>query len=1019
MSTVKKSSKKKSSKKKSSKKNSSETESSKKRSPKIVPKHTAKNLPKPNKNFGIDLDKCANCPGCLLYFNFIHQVENTIQQNTSKSTTTELIVKLISNFVWKYGFTYEQIAVNIFKYRFKERVYLLKILVALGLDPNNLRIGGYKVLNQLVYENDILSIIALVENGANIDLERPQNNILHICASKNYPVLLKYALSRNEIEINAVNIDGSSPLYLACLYLNKECIKILLDNGADIEYQTPDEMTCCRELTNLLGYVMHDDPTVYNGIYNRHGDKYDNNIPELVRDIIDVLKLIISAKDNLSRREIYLIRNLCFNKPVIMNENILIDLFIFIVNKFPEIVYQKFNSLGHNAINMSIISCNNSLIKYFVDKTDLNFKNNINNSVPNPFQLLVNHGYVDYVKTILNRDPKIISTKCIFGHNLLHYAFMPCYVHSDIQHIKSNEDIIELVKLFAGSKKINLNHRNNFGYRAIETAIRYCHIDVIKELLKFNTSIFTENRIKQQLFPIFNNNDIISFATQLGRLDVVTYLIQENVQLQLYQIDDIHSIPTALLIAIAYHRKNFIKIFLELPQTIYCLNNIITKEYVINFANLYSNYNVQIIDNHNLNFIDKMSFTNRIDKMISFYSAHYGYSRILILSGLSLLLSFLEKICSTSKKSKNYRSSSHFKFLEIIIFKNDSHDFIFGRYFSNIDSEINLLNYMNDPRFVDNCIEMVGDLIEYPTVLDVYEYLMVINNYFVSNQSALDFIENLGLINKSNKIVKINKTINELLNKSEISIDLNDQDTYNYDDYIENDPEFNSDEFGSDEFSDEAIKDFFGLDNKNLLTEKITSPIKSVKNNQKEDPVKKINKYRVENMLHKFCRGEKLPHYDIIYKCLLETDYYQIFDNKIVVYNDKIILAVIYKLKSSDSPDSQLSYKPNVRTNPSYWIKSYSTNICSPNKQDLYHMFPFILDWILYNWSCVECQTKDKIYPNEFNTHLYFYGELNTNNRMIKGCFEYFLNCHKSLYHRLFHEIDRVPNQIQRQIAGN
>lgn len=1015
MSTVKKSSK-----KKSSKKSSSGNESSKKSSPKIVPKHTAKNLPKPIKNFEIDLDKCANCPGCLTYLSFIRQVENIIQQNSSRSTTTQLIVKLISNFVWKYRFTYEQIAVNLFKYKFKERGYLVKILVSLGFDPNNLKINGHKVLKILVYENDIPSIIALVENGANIDFGKAPSNILHICASRNYPVLLKYALSRNEIDINAVNIDGRSPLYLACLYLNKECIKILLDNGADVEVCTPDEKTCCLELIIFLGNIMHNNLEVYTEIYQRYGDKYSDNISELVGNIVDALKYIISAKNNMSRQEIYTIRNLCFNKPIVMNEKIVFDLFVFIMDKFPKIVYNKFTHLGHNAINVSIMFCNNLLIKYFVDKTDLDFQATINN-ITNPIQMLVNHGYIDYVDTILNRNPKIVSTKCRYNNNLLHYTLMPCYVYSNVPHTKSDKDIIELVKIFANNKKINQNHRNNSGYRPIEVAIRYCSIDVIKELLKYNTTIFAENIIKQQLFPVLNNNDIISFATQLGRFDVVTYLIQENVQFQLYQIDDIHTVPTALLIAIVYHRKNFIQFFLELPQITDCLNNDVTKEYVINFVNMYSNYNVQITDTYNLNFIgnDKMSFTHRIDRMIHFYSVHYGYSKMVILSGLSTILLLLEKICSASKKCKNYRNSPSSKFLESTIFSSGPCDLTFRNEFSNLYTDINLLNYMNDSKFFDNIVEIIGDLIEYPILLDIFEYMFAVRDLPILTQPIIKFIESLGLINQSNKIIKINKIVNELLNKSEISIDLNDQDTHNYDDYVENDPEFDSDEFYTDEFSDEAIKDFFGLDNKNLLTDKTSSPIKPIKNNQKENFNKKIDKYRVENMLHKFCRGEKLPHYDIIYKCLMQTDYYQILDNKIVVHNNEIILAVIYKLKSSDSTNSQMSHKPSVKTNPRDWIKSYSTNICSPNKQDHYHMFPFVLDWILYKWSCVEFQTKDKIYPTEFNTHLYFYGELNTNGRMVKGCFEYFLNCHKSLYHRLFHEIDRVPPQIQRKIYNH
>jgi hypothetical protein len=66
-------------------------------------------------------------------------------------------------------------------------------------------------------------------------------------------------LKVNPKEVNAVNADGYSPLILACYRSNNEVAKMLIDNGADINYQsglgTP-LMSCAVKGNNEIAKIL-------------------------------------------------------------------------------------------------------------------------------------------------------------------------------------------------------------------------------------------------------------------------------------------------------------------------------------------------------------------------------------------------------------------------------------------------------------------------------------------------------------------------------------------------------------------------------------------------------------------------------------------------------------------------------------------------------------------------------------------------------------------------------------------
>ena len=192
--------------------------------------------------------------------------------------------------------------------------------------------------------------------------------------------------------------------------------------------------------------------------------------------------------------------------------------------------------------------------------------------------------------------------------------------------------------------------------------------------------------------------------------------------------------------------------------------------------------------------------------------------------------------------------------------------------------------------------------------------------------------------------------------------------------------------------------------------------------------ITKFNEYHIHKSLYKLRHPVKLEHYDTVVNLLRNTDPYQKTNDKIIVYGkNQETIAIVHALKIDNNPDTldnidnpnnpnnpnNPKSKLQIRSKPSRWIRFYSQNICAKDKQDVNHMFPFVLDWLLMNWTCIERRTRDKMHPDGQDVLIYFYGELLIDGVMVEGCFEYFLNSNNSIFHRLFRENYKLPSKIQ------
>lgn len=185
----------------------------------------------------------------------------------------------------------------------------------------------------------------------------------------------------------------------------------------------------------------------------------------------------------------------------------------------------------------------------------------------------------------------------------------------------------------------------------------------------------------------------------------------------------------------------------------------------------------------------------------------------------------------------------------------------------------------------------------------------------------------------------------------------------------------------------------------------------------------------VKRSLYKLMEPVKLNNHDILLNSLTHiNNMYRITEKEIIIYDSgakQKIIARVNKLKAKMSDFVNLCTKPQARAQPIKWIRHYGINIAMEGKTDANHMFPFILDWLLSTWTCMERRVRDptahikKKFQSVFeNTSylLYFHGYLLLDGKMVEGCYEYFINANGTLFHRLFQTMDKIPIKIASEI---
>ncbi|AZL90013.1 ankyrin repeat protein [Megavirus baoshan] len=932
----------------------------------------------------------------------------------------------------------------------------------LGLDLNSIIIEENYLFEYTIKINDIVSLLALIK--CNIDMDRMKYGkfpILHTCIIFNNIHLFKYFIKEGQ-DINSIDFINNTALHYAIRPNSFEYAKILLDKGADFDTKNSNNNTvfdciCSSIIFNPLG------------IYENKN--YRN-------DILEIFKKIIILKKNITKEEIFKIYFVFMQKPTtdihinifqillkrypniiykkidenknnfvhlsIMNKNdLLVDLFL---NK-------KINIFKKNNIDETIFHL---LFNYGYDKYAEHFLQlypDIVNIIPASnytilqYIILPYHNYIIHEETIMKKTEKDILN------------FIEIIKNYDIKINQRNiygERAIELAirygsinivnKVIELGYKLNENRIKNRVYPAhnnndiLSFCVQLGKFEIFKHLINIGAPL--------HMYHIFKNNEFI--------------------------------IPSSLIMAIICGRDIFITYLLNLVEIKNCLKNPKVRNYLVELFINFGYYNKKILQQLILkeenqkypnNFYKKIrnyQKNNKLkiykNKMIKFQNENFNEVDILISTYIMLnifVVIYNDKKgdCSTVLEnlidkmmdiigSKNIYISHIFNIITDFI---DFYNFYELGYCINIINDpINLHNkeYFKKQLFAFHKLDMFNKINKIYDTINIIDSLLRCYGFNINSNINLDL--NFDMYDGNNHIDydtgseseiniceknfdfydnDLNMTMDSIhtilngFNKPKKIITQTNIDTNNIDNDVNNIDLFNKDLINKSDtnlfnilFIDENFYDIDETqDNINILNNKnkFCKPIKS--NNLRKFKLSKYDIYHIDKSLRNLRYPIMLENHDIIKNLLHKTNLYTKSSEKITIYDDyHKIITVVYPMKNTT--DNFTISKISSKKRPTQWIKSYAPNICGEGKRDTYHMFPFILDLLLRKWSCIENNSIDKINPGKRIFYYYFLGEIIIKDKIIKGCFEYFINNNGSLFHRLFKKIDNVPQKIINEI---
>jgi ankyrin repeat protein len=175
----------------------------------------------------------------ILQYSIIENLENTF--NFYLNLNLNLEEKDISNLI--------KLSIQQNNTFFLEKILDKFLLNGLNLNKpldNNTSIVDYLYLNIAIYEKKLSHINILLSLGTRIDINYPINqmNSLHFAILIGHQSIVKVLIdSSNKSILNSVNKNFNTPLHLAILEESISMVKLLVENGANINFKNKEGLT--------------------------------------------------------------------------------------------------------------------------------------------------------------------------------------------------------------------------------------------------------------------------------------------------------------------------------------------------------------------------------------------------------------------------------------------------------------------------------------------------------------------------------------------------------------------------------------------------------------------------------------------------------------------------------------------------------------------------------------------------------------------------------------------------------
>ena len=548
----------------------------------------------------------------------------------------------------------------------KNKTTILKYAHLLGCQLTIPFINAVKI-------NDILSAALCLKYGASLDWKDANNcTLAHICASKGHYALLRSFILRG-LPVNDKTLDGITPLQLA---LNKEhyqCAIELIDNNATLQWQftstnddyidfDSDEIDIFNDLMNELyatgDFHSADDSAdnnlddklncdYFNDIINNKDNHKDDSSDSEINDAYEenalnillenykpasltLIKLVISKLQYLNEQNINQIRIL-----IIKNQLDLVDL---ILSKFPDQINHVFKD-NNTCLSILIINKHSDITTKYLRLLTTDLYPDIETPYIHRFAHTFDINNLEY---LLEKDPNQIHNLCYNSRTPIDYILL---FFSD----KYESDVILTIS-FLASKGCNINNRNSFGFRTIETAIQYCSNNVIDLLINLGANIHDKIINENQYFPAIVNNDLIGFAAQIGNVQAIDLLRKHNVKINLYQ-----RVPTAMILAIKCDQIKAVTYLMGIDE----INTICNKnkekllDYSINIGMANKKIMLYFASEDYVKVLKPNAIRitlNNLEKELSIHIDDYEDHRDEILTTIRLLLFILMQCCIFESK---------------------------------------------------------------------------------------------------------------------------------------------------------------------------------------------------------------------------------------------------------------------------------------------------------------------------------------------------------------------------------
>lgn len=861
----------------------------------------------------------------------------------------------------------------------------------------------YSLLHVSILSDEIIFFCQLMKRGVNINVYNDDGNIIHFCVANEKYDLTKFFIKKN-ININEFNDEGLTPLYLAIIIFNYEIAKMLIENGADFFLHNN------RCMSPIHIFIM--------SLKSTNTDEQNANFLSFFEFILKNTKLNFDDEDKIveilmKKRKFNLLTKMCeIKEDIITKHNVLQNIFF-------SCEWTKYGDENHVVVS-NMLDLKNCQI---VPKKD-------GNSI---FNNCINTCKYEILEKILQLNPNIVKLEkenyennkheVSFLYSTFEYLFSNYHLFVNgnfATYTKTCEGIMKFLKLLF-NYGLDINEKIG-GILPVEFAIQYRDDEFMKEFIKLGCNIY--------------NLDIDLLECSIKYMNILLFKFLLEKDIAVHYVDEKKLIPLCMLCVI---QKDDVKLFK------YCYKKLIKHDKMKDDDETRKALAQLIMD-------ESLVKTGKLLAMIDYFDVTQTIK----------LPSYILKYTDENNMSEFLSEIRDFCKLFIhAFFCENSYDLIqmleeYDEFINSISQKedtfksiINVIcfycNYQNN-YYIESHIYSLNNIVKSKNE-DANHYEdnnlnnMFSHNYFKHKNIIFKAIANFYFQVIDSHKYSLNKMVNLIgyinLINSEYHSDSSDCDCCNCNCNIESEEENNSSDDENTMLEDEIVDSVESgqIDNNRFGIFRNNKKKKDIVKNQKNDTKKKsktttkqkvkkeikkeikketnkktteydqfvtskLNEEFIKKSLFKLNFPTKVQHYDYVFNSLLKEPVFSETNDSIVFTDDNKIYIFDKSRKSFNKK-------------PSRWIKYYSQNIGSEDKQNFEHDFPFWIDKIIYNLNCYEDETKDINNTNENTKMIYFSGSIIYNDIKYDGLYEYFISGTGTLFHRMFRKITKLKNELK------